>query len=111
MLLATTNTLTDTVVAAAPIAERQLVAFDDAPAGADEAVKGVAANDAATGEAVAVTLIGIVDLVAGGAIAKGAKVVSDANGAPVTIGAGVNPFGTALTAAAQAGDRVRILIR
>ena len=111
MIKGNIDTLKVTIVATAAIAERHLVGFDGAPTGANGKVYGVAANDASIGDAVAITALGLVDLVAGGAIAAGDSVVSDADGKPVTQGAGTNPFGVAVTAAANPGDTVRVLIR
>lgn len=93
---------------AAPVVANQFVAFDDTPAGADEAVQGVSKTDAANGEALAVIGLGIVELKAATAIAKGAKVYSDANGNPTAVGAN-NWVGRALKAAANPGDTVTIL--
>jgi len=103
-------TLQYTAVATAAIAARQLVGFDDAPAGDSGLVKGMAQTDAAVGEAVAVTMVGISDMTAGANIAVGDEVRSNAAGLPVPLGAGNNPFGRALTAA-QAGERVTVAIK
>lgn len=108
---ATISVLDFTVTANGPIAERRAVGFDDAQAGADAPVQGISRTAAADGAPLALTLIGVVDMVAGAPIAKEAKVITDANGLPVPIGAGTNPFGTALTTATNAGDTVRILVR
>ena len=110
MILGTIDTLKITAIATAVVNERQLVGFDDAPAGADAVVKGVAANAAAIGDAFGLTMIGVVDLVAGAAIAAEDELVSDANGKAVPKGAGVNVFGRALTAAANPGDSFRALV-
>lgn len=107
---ASIDTLKYSVVAAAAIVARQLVGFDDRPAGADAPVQGVAAHDAATGEAVALTAVGLIDLEAGAAIAKGDELVSNAAGKPVPKGAGTNVFGRALNAASL-GGRVTVLLR
>ena len=98
-----------TTVATAPILERQLVGFDGAPTGVDGDVLGVADMDAAVGEAVTVGACGTYDIVSGGAIAVGDDVSSDAQSRAVS--GGTNPFGKALTAAAGAGARVKVLIR
>lgn len=103
-------TLQYTAIATAAIAARQLVSFDDAPAGDDTIVKGMAQNKADIGDAVAVTMIGISDLTAGAAIVVGDLVRSNADGLPIPLGAGNNPFGRALTAA-QAGERVTVFIK
>lgn len=82
------------------------------PAGADVAdVVGVAGYDALTGEAVTVFCrpAGVQRLVANGAIAAGAKVISATGGKVATIGAGVNPIGIALQAAAADNDVIDVL--
>jgi len=111
MIFAHIATLVFTVPAVtAAVTANQLLGFDDAPCGADEAVQGVAKTDAVTGDPVAVIGIGIVELEAATAIAKGAKVYSDANGKATSVGAN-NSFGTATRAAAAPGDIVTVLIR
>lgn len=82
------------------------------PAGADSAkVLGVAAQDAATGERVTVFARpgGVHRLVASGAIAVGARVISAAAGKVATIGSGTNPIGIALEAAAADNDVIDVL--
>lgn len=82
------------------------------PAGADVAdVVGVAGFDAAIGEPVTVYTrpTGVHQLVASGAIAAGAKVISAAAGKIATLGAGVNPIGIALEAAAADLDVIDVL--
>lgn len=82
------------------------------PAGADAAdVVGVAGFDAVSGEKVAVFTrpSGVHRLVAAGAIAAGAKVIAAATGKVATIGAGVNPIGIALEAAAADNDVIDVL--
>lgn len=82
------------------------------PATADLAtVIGVAAYDAVAGDPVTVFLrpSGVQELTASGAIAAGAKVISAATGKIATIGAGANPIGIALEAAANDGDVIDVL--
>lgn len=109
MFLAHNRVLTTTEVVTAAVNEKQLVGYDGAPAGADAPVMMMAHTDQDADCAVGGTLIGLEDMIAGGPIAKGDQVISDADGKPVTIGAGLNPFGRAMTAAAV-GERVSILI-
>lgn len=83
-----------------------------APAGADAVnVLGVAGQDALTGESVVVFLrpSGVHALIANGAIAAGAKVISAATGKVATIGAGTNAIGIALEPATNDGDVVDVL--
>ena len=82
------------------------------PAGADVAtVVGVAGFDAVTGEAVTVYTrpTGVQQLVASGAIAAGAKVISATAGKVATQGTGVNPIGIALEAATADLDVIDVL--
>lgn len=82
------------------------------PAGADVAdVVGVAGFDVLSGEKVTVYCrpTGVHRLVANGAIAAGAKVISATGGKIATIGAGTNPIGIALEAAAADNDVIDVL--
>lgn len=105
-----------TFKASAAVTGGRLVAVTGArtvgPAGADSAaVAGVAGFDAAIGEDVTVFTrpSGVHSLVASGAIAAGAKVMSAATGKVATIGAGANPIGLALTVAAADNDVIDVL--
>jgi hypothetical protein len=104
------SALTITAVATAEVASKQLVGFDGAPAGDGDAILGVAQTDAAIGAAFATDVIGVFDLVAGAAIPAFSAVQSNADGAPIVKAAGAQ-IGTALTAAANPGDIVKILIK
>lgn len=106
------DTLKISVVLTGAVSERQLVAFGGAAAGLNGAVIGPAAMDGIAGDAVAVTALGVVDLVAGAAIAVGDELISDAAGKPIPKGATANPniIGRALNAAAL-GARVAVLFR
>ncbi len=77
-------------------------------AGADAAdVFGVLRNKpAGLGHAATVIRAGTANMQAGGAIAKGDRVSTDASGRATTGGA--NEFGTALTATTAAGQRVAV---
>ncbi|HEY9212068.1 MAG TPA: DUF2190 family protein [Ancylobacter sp.] len=110
MNLGRINVLVLTAVATTAIAGDRFVTFADGQAGLDAVVKGVSANDAEIGDAVAVTAIGSVDMVAGAAIGRGDELVSDANGRPIPKGANTNVAGRALNAAAI-GGRVGVLLR
>lgn len=82
------------------------------PAGADAAdVVGVAGFDAVAGDSVTVYCrpTGVHQLVANGAITVGAKVISAAGGKASTVGAGANPIGIALEAAAADLDVIDVL--
>ncbi len=81
------------------------------PAGDDAVAIGTAGFDAAIGEDVTVFLRGngVHPLVAAGAIAAGAKVITATGGKVATIASGTNPIGLALTAAAADNDLVEVL--
>lgn len=112
MIKASIDTLKISSVLTAAVAADQLVGFNDAPTGANGAVKGVACMAGVAGDAVALTALGLRDLTAGAAIAVGDELISNAAGLPVPKGATENPnvFARALNAAA-AGGRVSVLIR
>jgi hypothetical protein len=110
LTLIETQVVTDT--ATADITHLQLVGFDGAPTGLDGKVLGVAKTAAKNGDIYAAITIGVVELIAGGAIAAGEDVISDATGKP--IGAAVdsdNPCGTAMNASGGAGQPVKVLLR
>ena len=68
----------------------------------------------AAGERVDIALIGITYVTAGAALARGARLMSDASGRAITAAAaaGSNVFtaGTALESALAAGDVIRVLL-
>lgn len=107
------DTLSLTAVATAPIAEGDLVGFNDAPVTAvDAAVKGWARNPAAIGEATSVIAIGAFRCKAAAAITAGQVVVSGAAAGTVQAAGATpaNPLGRALNTAA-AGAFVLVLVR
>lgn len=100
-----------TVQTTAAVPANRLVGFGGTMTGAGAPVLGVAAFDAASGTDLAVDVIGVFDLEAGGAIARGALVASDASGLPVQTADTATAFGRALSAAAAPGDPVTVLIK
>lgn len=106
------ETLTYTIIAAELIEAGQLVSYADKAAGAGVKVHGIAVHDAEKGEALRIVVIGQCDLAAGGTIAKGQSLVSDAAGRPVAAVSDAAPgiFGVALSNAAL-DERVAVLIR
>lgn len=70
---------------------------------------GIAGFDANTGDNVTVFIGGVQRPIAGGVIAAGAKVTTDATGKVVALGAGTNPIGRALQAATADGDVIDVL--
>ncbi|WP_171182204.1 capsid cement protein [Ruegeria sp. HKCCD8929] len=109
-LLTSISTLSISVLLTENVSAHRFVTVDGAQAGDGSAVLGVSHNDEVAGRAVAVDVVGVRDMIAGAAIAKGAEVQSDANGQPITMAAGA-AAGLALTAAANPGDIVKILIK
>lgn len=107
------DVLSDTATATTLFSAFDLVDFNDAKVVADDvAVKGMAQHSATeVGLDIAVMVLGIGRVRARGAITKGAKLISAANGGVKVAPVGaVNVFSTALTAAAD-GEFVTILIR
>ena len=105
-----------TFTVSADVTGGRLVALTGArtvgPAGADSAVViGVAGFDQVVGESVTVYCrpTGVHQLVASAAIAVGAKVISATGGKVATVGAGANPIGIALEAAAADLDVIDVL--
>lgn len=101
--------LTTTIPATGAIVVNRFVTFAGAQAKAGEAVAGVSAYDVAAGDLAAVDVVGIAMVEAGGEVAVGAEVGADAQGCAVTGAA--KAAGTALTAAAAAGETIRVLLK
>lgn len=100
---------TDTIISTGLFEAYDLVSFAGAKiAAADAVVAGVAKSpNTVIGDPAPIMKAGTVRVRAVGAIAAGARVVSAAAGGVQTQGAGVNPFGRALHAAAD-GEYVTI---
>jgi hypothetical protein len=100
---------TDTIVSTGLFEAYDLVSFAGAKITAADAVVGGVAKSPVTviGDLAPIIKLGSVRVKAVGAIAQGARVVSAAAGGVQTVGAGVNPFGRALHAAAD-GEYVTI---
>lgn len=108
--LTSISVLAITVSLTGSVSAKRFVTVNGAQAGDGEAAIGVARNDEVAGREVTVDAVGVFDMIAGAAIAKGDQVQSDADGKPITKAAGaVN--GQALTAAVNPGDIVKILIK
>lgn len=101
--------LITTIKATGAIVKDRFVNFKGAQAKAGETVLGVAPYDVENGDTAAVDIVGIAVVEAGGAVATGDEVGSDAQGCAVTGAAKV--AGTALTAAAGAGETIRVLLK
>lgn len=101
--------LTTTVRTTGKAVENRFITFTGKQAKANEAALGVSVHDADEGGLLAVDVAGIALVEAGGAVAVGAKVAADAQGCAVA--GTTNPAGTALSAAAAAGDFIRVLLK
>lgn len=97
------------VVASGAVTKRRFITALGAQAGADANTLGVSRYDAADGEDLAVDNLGTTEVEAGGAVAAGALIETDANGKAVTNvdGPGV---ARALEAAAADGDIIEVVL-
>lgn len=105
-----------TLIASGTGVQRRFIGFDGATAGANAVVAGVAMTDFKAGDAVNVAVMGEVAVESGGAVAKGAPVISDAIGRGIADpaadpDASVNRVGRALNAVTGPGQTLFILIR
>lgn len=98
----TIETLVLTATAAGAVTAGRAVDFDDLQAVANKRVKGIAAADAALGEDVPLNREGVFPWTSGAAIAKGDRLVPDANGKAVPI----KETETAITGISQANPGV-----
>lgn len=108
--LTTITVLSVTRKAAATIQAGQFVTVEGKPAADGEQVLGVAQFGVTKGRDFVVDVLGVFDLPAGGAIARGDKLQSDSLGRPVPLAEGI-PLGWALTGAANSGDIVRVMVK
>jgi len=82
--------------------------------GNNEIAIGILDGKPKTGERSAVNILGTSQVVAGGAIPVGSKVISDANGKAITLSSNAgtyNVIGIALQSAGSDGEIIEILIR
>lgn len=98
-----------TVEAAAALTEHRFVTVAGGVPSAGASALGVLQTDAASGDAVAVTVLGTAILEAGAAVAQGAKLQADSLGRGVTATTGT-VLAYALDAASQAGDKMEVLV-
>lgn len=101
---------TTTVTAAASIDKNLFVGFTGALCASGAKAMGVSQTLTDPGDALPVTYLGIMPVVAGAAVAAGVQVQSDASGRAITLAAGASN-GYALDAASAAGDLIRVLIK
>jgi hypothetical protein len=105
-----TALLAHTIVAAGAIAAARFVTPAGAQAGADANTLGVARNAAATGERVAVDMLGTAIVEAGAAVSAGATVKSNASGQAITWASSGAKVALALTTATAAGQMIEVLL-
>ena len=98
-----------TVIAAAALTAERFVTATGAVATAAGNALGVTQTSAASGQVVAVDVIGTAVVTAGAAIAKGAAIEVGTAGKAVTKSSGVT-VARALQAAAADGDRIEVLL-
>ncbi|HKJ76855.1 MAG TPA: capsid cement protein [Gammaproteobacteria bacterium] len=94
------------------IADKRFVAFDGTQAAADANVMGASRYAAASGNDLPVTVLGTAVVEAGGVVAVGDPVSSDAQGRAVKMDGATYTVtvGRALEAAAQAGDFIEVTL-
>lgn len=102
--------LTLTRTAAASLTQYQLVDAAGAVATAASAALGAVTTDAATGDDIAVDVLGTTIALSGAAISNGAELEVGTDGAVVTKTTGL-PVGIALQAAAAAGEPIEIFLK
>ena len=99
-----------TVIAAAALAANRFVTFAGAVCGAGAKALGVAQYAAASGDAVAVNVLGTTKVEAGGAIAVGGPIKSDASGKAIAQGGSGEILGYAIEAASGDGKIIEMLL-
>lgn len=100
--------LTASILALAALTRQRFIALDGNPCAAGAKAFGVAEVSTDAGNMAAGNVLGVILVEAGGAIAAGAEVQSDASGKAITKAAGVSN-GYALDAATADGDIIRIV--
>jgi hypothetical protein len=98
-----------TIAATGVIAAQRFVTPAGAQAGAAANTLGVSPEAAVAGDLIAVQTRDVADVTAGAAVAVGAAIETDATGRAVTKAAGPT-VGRALTAAANAGEVIEVLL-
>ncbi len=109
MSMQSISILTLSIVASGAITKHRFVTPGNTQAGAGVNTLGVAREDATLNAGLAIDVVGTAIVEAGGAIAAGAAVETDATGRAVTKTTGVT-VGRALQAAAAAGDFIEVLL-
>lgn len=99
-----------TIAATGAIVARRCVGYDGAQSGAGEHIFGVAQTAGAIGDSVSCVAAGTAIVEAGGAIAVGGKVATDANGKVVAHSTGI-AVGFAIEAASADGDLIEVHLK
>lgn len=103
--------LATTVIAAGAVTQQRLVGYDGKTCAKGEKAFGVAEVDGIEGDVVPLNVLGIIAVEAGAAINPGDKLQSDDNGCVIPLEATGKPeqVGVAITAAAAAGNTLRVM--
>lgn len=103
--------LVTTVKTTGKVVKNRFVDFAGKQAAAGAKVLGAAPFDADAGEMLAVDVLGIALVEAGGAVAVGDDVASDAQGAAVKAAGNAKVAGTARSAATAAGEVIQVFLK
>ena len=103
--------LVTTVKTSGKVVKNRFVDFAGKQAAAGVKVLGSATLDADTGEMLAVDVLGIALVEAGGTIAVGDEVAADAQGAAVKAAGNAKIAGTARSAATAAGEVIQVFLK
>ena len=99
--------LTTSILALADLSRFRLVGFDGGVCAAGAKALGPCEATASAGDYAPINMVGVLLVEAGGPIAKGAEIESDASGRAITKTTGISN-GWAMDAAAVAGDVIRV---
>ena len=99
-----------TALLSGTVTANRFVTPGGAQAGADANTLGVARTGGASGELVAVDVLGTAIVEAGAAISANATVKADSSGRAITWVTSGAKIGLALQAASQAGDKIEVLL-
>ncbi|MGL4619156.1 MAG: DUF2190 family protein [Chroococcidiopsis sp.] len=88
----------------------QLVGWDGLLSTGATPVKGVLLDDAVQNQTVSIGMAGLHECLSGAAVAVGALIGSDGTGRGITVGAGVQSIGRAMTATTAANQKFQLYI-
>jgi hypothetical protein len=86
------------------------IGFDRLPATGTQPIFGILESDVSPGQDVTIAVAGVCQMLTGAAIAIGASVGVDSTSRAITVAAGTQSFGRALSAATAAGQKIQVLI-